>query len=220
MKKNLLIFCRVIFVLLAMFAATYFALRFYYVSQSKQAIEKSLDLTQSPAPIVGNETNPFPIVEFFDYRCPHCSTLSKIMMDAVGDDLQSTTKIILRPTAVVDEQSYLIGTLVLALDNQKKGESAAVHQEIMALTDVPTYDTVKAMVQARGLDVEQAEKDAEDLKDVIAKNTALGYEIGFPSVPALVIGDKGYVPFKTMPGINELRLMMIDAKTRLKVPMQ
>jgi len=39
-------------------------------------------------------------------------------------------------------------------------------------------------------------------------------------VPALVIGDKGYVPFKTMPGINELRLMMIDAKTRLQIPKQ
>ena len=220
MKKNFLIFCRVIFVLLAMFAATYFALKFYYLSQSKQAIERSLDLTESPAPIVGNEKNPFPIVEFFDYRCPHCSVLSKILMDAVGDDLQSTTKIILRPTAVVDDQSYLIGTLVLALDKQKEGESAAVHQEIMALSSVPTYDTVKAMVQTRGLDVEQAEKDAETFKEVITKNTALGRDIGFPSVPALVIGDKGYVPFRTMPGVNELRLMMIDAKTRLKIPMK
>lgn len=218
MKKRIMIFCRVIFVLLAMLAAAFFALKFYYVSQSQSAITKSLDVTNSPAPILGDENGPFTIVEFFDYRCPHCSIFSKILMEAIGDDIQSTTKIVLRPTVVVDEQSYLIGKLVLALDSQKKGQSAALHKEIMALADVPTYDTVKAMVQARGLNVEQAEKDSENFKDALAANTALGRDIGFMSVPALVIGDKGYVPTGRMPGINELRLMMIDAKTRLKIP--
>lgn len=218
MKKGLVVFFRVIFVLLAMFAAAYFGLKFYYISESKAAIEKSLDLTKAAAPVIGNESNPFTIVEFFDYRCPHCSVLSKIVTESVGDDIQSTTRIILRPTVVVDEQSYLIGKLVLALDTQKEGETVAVHKDIMALSGVPTYDTVKAMVEARGLSVQQAEKDSENFKIVLARNTALGREIGFPSVPALVIGDKGYVPLQKMPGINELRLMMIDAKSRLKIP--
>ncbi len=217
MKKGLIIFFRVTFVLLAMCVATYFSLKYYYVSESKQAIQESLDLTNASAPIVGNEGNPFPIVEFFDYRCPHCSVLSKILMDAVGDDIQSTTRIILRPTAVMDDQSILIGTLVLALDSEKKGESVEVHKQIMNLANVPTYDTVKAMVEARGLNVAKAEKEAEKFKDVIARNTAMAQDIGFPSIPALVIGDKGYVPSAAMPGVNELRLMMIDAKTRLKI---
>lgn len=215
MKKNLVVFLRVTFVLLAMLAATYFALKFYYLTESKSGIEKALLF--SDAPVVGSEKNPFTIVEFFDYRCPHCSTLNKILMEAVGDDIRSTTKIILRPVVIVDQQSYLIGQFVLALDSQKKGETVALHKELMALPAVPTYEAVKAMAGARGLNVEQAEKDAARFQSTMIENTALAQTIGFRSVPALVIGDKGYMPLYHMPGINELRLMMIDAKTRLKI---
>lgn len=217
MKKGLIIFFRVIFVLFVMLAAAYFALKFYYLSQSKQAIEKSLDLGKFPAPVLGPENAPFTIVEFFDYRCPHCSGFSKILMDAVGEDIQSSTKIILRPSAVVDKESYTIATLVLALDSQKKGETMALHAEIMNLRAVPTYETVKAMVEARGLNVQVAEKESQNFQSMIMQNTILGEKIGFPSVPALVIGDKGYVPMQRMPGVNELRLMMIDAKSRLNI---
>jgi protein-disulfide isomerase len=215
MKKNLLIFLRVIFILLAMLLVTYFGLKFYYVSESKHGVEKALIVGESP--IIGDTKNPLTIVEFFDYRCPHCLVFSKILMEAVGDDVNSGTKILLRPTVVVDQQSYQIAKFVMALDTQKQGETIALHKEIMNLADVPTYDTVKAMAQARGLNVEQAEKDSENFKDIIGTNTTLAQEIGFPSVPALIIGDKGYLPAH-MPGVNELRLMMIDAKTRLQPP--
>lgn len=216
MKKKLLIFLRVIFVLTAMLTATYFGLRYYYVAQSQHAIEKSLDV--SSGAIIGNEKSPFTIVEFFDYRCPHCYSFSKIVMEAIGDDINTNTRILLRPTVVVDQQSYMIAKFVLALDTQKKGETAELHKEIMALNEVPTYEAVKAMAGARGLNVEQAEKDSENFKTIVGANTALAQEIGFYSVPALVIGDKGYLPNQGMPGVNELRLMMIDAKTRLKIP--
>lgn len=216
MKRHLLIFFRVIFVLLLMVCGTIFGLRTYYLHQSAQGIEKSLDV--STGAIYGNEKAPFTIVEFFDYRCPHCSTLNKILIEAVGDDLNKDTRILLRPTVVVDDQSFKIAKFVLALDNQQKGKTVAVHKEIMALSEVPTYEAVKAMAGAHGLNVEQAEKDSENFKKMISDNTAMAEEVGFTSVPALIIGDKGYFPMVAMPGVNEMRLMIIDAKTRLKIP--
>lgn len=217
MKKGVLIFFRVIFVVLLMIVAAYFAAKTYFQYESQQAITKALQMDD--APVVGDPSNPFTIVEFFDYRCTHCYPFAKIVYDAIGDDINNgTTKILLRPTIVGDEHSLQIAKLVLAADRQKKGETIALHQQIMQLSTIPTYDTVKAMATARGLDVAQAEKDGEAFQSIIIKNTELARHIGFSGVPALVIGDKGYMQYtSTMPGVNELKLMMLDAKTRLNI---
>jgi protein-disulfide isomerase len=215
MKKNRIVFFRVTFVILAMLTATFFSLRFYYQYTSQQGIKKSLQIEDTP--IIGNKNNPFTIVEFFDYRCPHCSTLYKITQDSIGQDIDKTTKVLLRPVVVSDADSYKIALLVLAADGQKQGETIALHRDIMALPSIPTYDTVKAMAVSHGIDVARAEVDGEKFKPVIIKNTKLLADIGFYGVPALVIGDKGYIPRAQMPGINELKLMMLDAKTRLKI---
>ena len=215
MRKNRIIFFRVTFVILAMLTITFFSIRAYYQFMSHQAIEQAIQTADTP--IIGNLTNPFTIVEFFDYRCPHCAALSKITQDAIGSDSDKTTKILLRPVVVSDKDSYKIALLVLAADMQKQGETISLHHQIMALASIPTYDTVKAMASARGLDIARAEADGEKYKPVIIKNTRLLQNIGFYGVPALVIGDKGFIPRGQMPGINELKLMMLDAKTRLGI---
>lgn len=215
MKKSRIIFFRVIFVLCAMLVATYFGFKFYFQFQSQQGIERALQTDN--APVIGNAENPFVLVEFFDYRCPHCSAFSNLVTEAVGSEIQQTTKILLRPTAVRDEESLKIAKLVLAADLQKKGETVSLHTQIMALSSIPTYDTVKAMAESKGIDVAKAEKDGEQFMSVITQNTQMLADIGFYGVPALVIGDKGYIPTTEMPGINELKLMMLDAKTRLNI---
>ncbi len=213
MRKGFIVFFRATFVILAMLVVTFFGMRYYYQTQSATAIDRALDAADTP--IVGGKNNPFTIVEFFDYRCPHCAAFSKIVDEAVGED--TSTKILLRPTVVRDEQSYKIAMLVLAADKQRAGATILLHKQIMALSDIPTYETVKAMAASNGIDVGQAETDGEGFRTVIAANTLMLRDIGFYGVPALIIGDKGYVPQTQMPGINELRLMMIDAKTRLKI---
>lgn len=213
MKKGLFIFLRVIFVIGAMLVTTYFGFKFYYQAQSDRAIQKSL--IAENISFIGNKDAPFTIVEFFDYRCPHCSAMSKLVDEAVNNDPQ--IKILLRPVVLSDEESLKISALVLAADMQKQGSTLSLHKEIMALPSVPSYDTVKAMAELKNINVEQAEKDGEVFKSQITKNTSLIKEIGFYAVPSLVIGDKGFVPQGQMPGINELRLMILDAKKRLNV---
>lgn len=216
MKKGLIIFFRVTFIVLAMIIATYFGFKYYFLYQSQRAINVAVQ-SHDDTPIIGDPNNPFPIVEFFDYRCDHCYPFMKLTQEAIGDDMNGTTKILLRPAIIADPQSAQIAQLVLAADLQKKGETLALHQQIMALTTPPTYDTVKAMAEARGLDVPKAEKDGQSFKETLIKNTNLIRDIGFYGVPSLVIGDKGFMPQDTVPGINELKMMMIDAKTRLKI---
>ena len=218
MKKAFFIFLRVIFVVLLMIAAALFAAKTYFQYESQQSIKVAIQ-PDANTPIIGNPDNPFTIVEFYDYRCNHCYPFAKIVSDAIGNDITSgTTKIILRPTVVGDQQSLLIAQLVLAADLQTKGETVAFHQQIMQLNEVPTYETIKAMATARGLNIEQAEKDGVQFQSAIIRNTELATDIGFSGVPALIIGDKGYMQHTSvMPGVNELKLMMIDAKTRLKI---
>lgn len=216
MKKALFIFLRVIFVLITMMVMAFFGLKFYYQAQSTNAIEKSL--VSDSLPIIGKKDAPFTIVEFFDYRCPHCPVLTKLVDEAVNND--PDIKIVLRPAILTDEESLKIALLVLAADSQRAGATVMLHQEIMGLSSIPSYETVKAIAESNGINIAQAEKDGEAFKPQIQKNTALVAEIGFYAVPSLVIGDKGFVPQERMPGINELRLMIIDAKQRMGMGMK
>lgn len=213
MKKAILISLRVIFFVGLMLGAAIFAARSYYQHQSKLAIDEALVL--DGAPVMGDPDRPFTIVEFFDYRCPHCAAMSHLVKDAVGTDSQ--TKIILRPVVLREEESRKIAGLVLAADQQKAGASIALHTAIMDLPDLPTYAAVLELAEKQGLNVIQAEQDAQTYKTKLDANTALIQKIGFPRVPAVIIGDKGYAPLDTMPGINEFLLMVLDAKTRLHV---
>jgi protein-disulfide isomerase len=213
MKKGLLVFLRVTFVIGAMLIASFFGFNFYFDAQSNRAIEKSLIVANSP--IIGDKKAPFTLVEFFDYRCPHCSVMSKIVDEAVNND--PDIKILLRPVVVSDEESMKIATLVLGAEAQKRGSTLLLHKEIMALPSIPNYETVEAMAEAKGINVQQAEIDGQSFRPVITENTSLIVDIGFYGVPALIIGDKGFISQGPMPGINELRLMILDAKQRLNI---
>ena len=213
MRKGILVFLRVTFFIIFLATCTLYGMKAFYQYQSRQAIDKALVITD--APMVGDKDLPFTIVEFFDYRCPDCYELNKILMEAIDDS--KDTKILLRPSVVVDNQSYEIAAFVLALDMQHQGATALLHKKIMNLASIPTYETVKAMAVAERLNVEQAERDSVVTKPMVAHNTALVQKIGFYGTPALVIGDKGFIPQQRMPSINELKLMIIDAKIRLKI---
>ncbi len=214
MKRYLRIFIRVIAVIALILILTYSGFKFYYQAESNRAIEKSLIVENLP--IIGKKDASFTIVEFFDYRCPHCSTMSKLLDEAVNND--PSIKILLRPVVYGGEESFQIASLVLAADKQKQGISIVLHKEIMALPSVPvTYDEVKAIVESKGINVERAERDGQSFRPQMIKNTSLVADIGFYAVPALVIGDRGFLPQERMPGVNELRLMILDAKQRLGV---
>jgi protein-disulfide isomerase len=213
MKKGLLVFLRVTFVISAILIASFFGLNFYFDAQSSRAIEKSLIVENLP--IIGDKKAPFTLVEFFDYRCSHCSVMSKIVDQAVNND--PDIKILLRPVVVSDEESMKIATLVLGAEAQKQGSTLLLHKEIMALPSIPHYETVTAMAEAKGINVQQAEADGQSFKPIITENTSLIVDIGVYGVPALIIGDKGFISRGPMPGINELRLMILDAKQRLNI---
>jgi protein-disulfide isomerase len=216
MKKTLKIFLRVIFVLLAMFAVAIFGWREVVLYQSRSAIESALVIGNMP--VIGDKERPFTIVEFFDYRCPHCAPMSRLVDEALGDDTQA--KIILRPVVFSGEDSFKVTSFVMAAEKQKAGAAVALHRAIMAMDSLPSFDGVRDIAKTQGIDVAKAESDssAEDIKSAINQNIRLVRDIGFYSVPALVIGDKGYVPRNgVLPGVNELKLMILDAKTRLRV---
>ena len=212
-KRPVLIALRITGVVLLMLGAAFFAARAYYQHETKAAIQLAIQMDGSP--VIGDRDRPFPVVEFLDYRCAHCAPMARLIDDAIGHD--PDIKILLRPVYIGDEDSLKIASLVLAVDKQKAGATESLHRAIMALPEVPTYDTALQLAAQQGLNIVQAEKDAVDQRAMVAQNTRLLGKIGFSSVPAIIIGDRGYMPFDQIPGINEFLLMVVDAKTRLHV---
>ncbi len=214
MKKSLVIFLRVIFILTVILGAAFFSLRAYFLHESQQAIVAATNV--GAAPVVGDSSAPLSIVEFFDYRCEHCAPMSRLVGEVVQGDTQ--IKIILRPVVFNGEESLQISAFVLAADKQKSGASAAIHHDIMNLSTLPDFATVAKIAASQGIDVARAQKDAESpaIQSELRANTGWVEDIGFYRVPSLIIGGKGYVPDAGLPSVNELKLMIIDAKEKLE----
>jgi protein-disulfide isomerase len=215
MKRPLIVLLRVIFMVGILLAVVFFSGRAYFLHQSQKAIESAVVVADGP--VIGDPSSPFSIVEFFDYRCSHCAPMSRLVDSAVTGDAQ--TKIILRPVVLGDEDSFKIASFVLAVEKQKQGAAAALHRQIMQLDSIPDYQAVVDVAKLQGIDISRAEDDAKlpAVQSALKQNTDWVSDIGFYGVPALIIGDKGYIPHDGMPSVNGLKLMILDAKSRLKI---
>lgn len=213
MKKAFLIFIRVIFVLVALMVALYYGAKTYFLHQSSLAIEKSVVADNSP--VIGDANSPYPIVEFFDYSCPHCAAMSRMLTSVTEGDKE--TKIILRPVAFIDDDSMKIATLVLAADKQLHGSGEDLHLRLMVLDSPPSYDVALTIAKDLGLDIVALEKSAPQFEPLIEANMILLRDVGFPGVPAVIFGDKGYFPQGPNTSTNEIRLMILDSKKRMGI---
>ena len=199
---------RIILVLVLMVVVAFFALGFYYKTVSEKSIVEASQDKYSIS--LGNIESKAKLVEFFDYRCPHCPVLSQAIQEATKN--YQNAEVILRPIAIVDSQSTQIAQFVLASGQQKSDYISQLHELIMKLSVPPSYEEVKTMARSLGVNIDQAEREATNYQSYIQYNQELLLKIGFGGVPALLVGDKPYLPTSSSPSINEIRLMILDAE--------
>jgi protein-disulfide isomerase len=158
--------------------------------RSRRAISSRRDelLRDPDSPVGGNQLGEVTVVEFFDYRCPHCKTVATTVKQLLKDD--PSLRIVYKEFPILGEESLMAAKAALAAQNQ--GKYVPFHQALMEAAEPLSLPLVLKIAAETGLDVEKlkTEMESSTIQDIIAKNRTLAQAIGINSTPTFVIDEE------------------------------
>ena len=165
------------------------------------------------APVIGNPTGDVTIVEWFDYQCSYCKTLSPELEKIIKDD--GHVRLVLRDWPILGPPSPDVSRLVLATRYQGKFEAA--HRAVMVRVGRLTMSVVDETLAAAGVDVTRAKADLKrhraEIEALLARNNEQAREFGFSVVPSFFIGTIR-VPGSLEP--DDLKRVIADVRAKAK----
>lgn len=154
-----------------------------------QLASKKDELFADPmAPVAGNPKGDVTIVEFFDYNCPYCKTVTPTLKKAFESD--GKVRVIFKEFPILSPDSEVAAKYALAANLQ--GKYFAFHEALLArkgkVDEAAVLDTARSV----GLDVARLKADSAkpDIAEAIKKNRALARALDMRGTPAFVIGDE------------------------------
>jgi protein-disulfide isomerase len=147
------------------------------------------DLLQSPDSAVGgNPTGDVTVVEFFDYRCPHCRRMVPVLKRLLAED--GAVRLVYKEMPILGEESVLAARAAVAARGQ--GKYAEAHELLMAEAGPITRATLATILARIGLDAGrlQADMDAPATEALLARELALAQALGIEGTPAFVVGSE------------------------------
>jgi protein-disulfide isomerase len=147
------------------------------------------DLLEDPqTPVWGNVDGDVVIVEFFDYRCAYCRRVAPTLHQVIKND--GNIKLVLKEFPILGEASVLAARAALAAARQ--GKYDALHWKLMLQPGQISEDSIMAMAEEVGLDVDQLKRDMShpEVEQQIERNHALARRLNITGTPAFVVGDR------------------------------
>ena len=164
-------------------------------------------------PVLGNPDGDVTIVEWFDYQCPYCKTLSPELEKIIKED--GKVRLVLKDWPILGPPSPEASRLVLAAKYQGKFEAA--HKALMARVGRLTTGTIDETLAGAGIDVARAKADLEahkaEIEALLARNNDQAEGLGFNSTPSFIVGT-----FR-IPGVMKpelFKLAIADARKAAK----
>lgn len=210
MFRLFLIFGRIALFILILSGITIFAMRSYFLYQSEIGIKAALQAPESQKYAQGSPD--FAMVFFYDYQSQNSLEFYKALKEA----LQHETNFVLMDLPVNSTPgSEKINIFVTAAREYDQEKGLELHNALLSSRSPINFETARQIAKEIGFDIAEIEKRTDDksIASFIHKNGGLVKQIGFYEVPAMILGNKGYLPTPDAPpSINQLKLMMIDAR--------
>ena len=144
------------------------------------------------------------IVEFFDYRCPHCKDALAWTMDKVRT--RRDVRVIFVEYPILSPQSLEASQAALA--SMKQGRYLAFHQALMASRSTLESKDIDALARQSGIDVLRMRRDMKDrsLMALLQDNQDTAAASKVEGTPAYIINGKffyGYQPAELDQGLRQ-----------------
>lgn len=158
--------------------------------QARRAVAANREqlLSDPTSPVGGNPQGDVTVVEFFDYRCPHCRRVAGTMDKLVEED--SGVRIVYKEWPVLGPDSVVAARAALAA--QRQGKYVAFNRALLASTEPIDRSRILAVAASVGLDTAAMETamDEPAIAEALQRNHALARSLGLTGTPAFVIGTE------------------------------
>lgn len=168
------------------------------VRQQEMLVSQADEIFDDPRDPVINPEGDVVLVEFFDYRCGYCRTMTDGVEQLLLDDTE--LKMVFKEYPILGEESLRAAQAALAAGMQ--GGYEAMHFALMKARDM-TMDGILTLAQEQGLDPERLAQDmsSEEVASHIDDNIRLARSIGINGTPGFVFQDQlipGAVPVEQL----------------------
>ena len=139
------------------------------------------------SPVGGNANGTITLVEFFDYQCPHCKDMTKIVDDLAKED--KNLRIVYKEYPIFGGASNIAAKAALAAN--KQGKYAAFHDALMNTKGSLSEAQVMSLAEKNGIDIKQLQKNMKSdvIKKELEQNQQLAKKLKLLGTPAFVIGQ-------------------------------
>ncbi len=139
------------------------------------------------SPIGGNPKGDATLVEFFDYNCPYCRQMAKVMIDAEKADPQ--LRVVYKEFPILGPTSVFAAKAALAADRQ--GKYITFHRALIQVRGTIDEGKVLEVAKTVGLDVNRLKADLQDpiISSRIDNNIDLARALNINGTPGFAIGE-------------------------------
>jgi protein-disulfide isomerase len=151
------------------------------------------------SPVGGNPQGDATLVEFFDYNCPYCRSVARVMDEAEAADPQ--LRIVYKEFPILGPNSAYAAKAALAVHRQ--GRYLGFHKALMQVRGTADDARVLDVAAKIGVDTERMKSDMNDpaIQAAIDSNLELAQALRINGTPGFVIGEqvlRGAADLKTL----------------------
>ncbi|MBT4884893.1 MAG: DsbA family protein [Legionellales bacterium] len=158
-------------------------------SQAQNAISKNAkEIFQGTnLPTLGNPEGTTILVEFLDYQCGHCKTMSTTVKNLIGQN--KNLKVIVKELPILGEESSYAAKVALAANEQ--GKFAEVHTALLNNTEKLTNQVVESIAKSQGVDWSKIETALQSnlIEKELDQVFAIAQQLNIMGTPAFIISD-------------------------------
>lgn len=165
------------------------------------------ELLEDPnSPTAGNPAGKISVVEFFDYRCPHCRAMEPTMSALLAQD--PTIRVVYKELPILGASSVIASRIALAA--MKEGKYDDLRRALIASKGEITEDGAMKIAASAGLDATKLKADMSTGEGdaIIKRNKDLAAALGISVTPSFVVGHQ--VLTGEMP-LSDFRQAIADA---------
>jgi protein-disulfide isomerase len=172
--------------------------------RSKDAVTANRrELFNDPlSPVTGTASAEVTIVQFFDYKCGYCRSVSPTLSSLL--EKHKNVRMVYKELPILGADSQMASRAALAA--AKQGAYLPFHRELMKLSGPITPATIADIGKKLGLDVAQlrADMNSMEVDSSLTHNQRLASAIGVQSTPSFVIGGELIAGAMDLAGFEEL----------------
>lgn len=139
--------------------------------------------------VEGPENAKVTVVEFFDYRCPHCKASLGAMKSLSAKNKDIRIAYVERPILTADS---MVAARAAVASRRQPGKYVPFHFALMATNGELPKDRILDIAKTVGIDTAKLEKDMADpaVIEQVNQSNALATTLHFNGTPTFVVNDK------------------------------